>query len=114
MVSCRMYILIKKLRTSCLVFENLCAQLDMNVKSPFIIGDAFHKPVAFFIELISDLFKYFHAWILKLRYSSHQFDPLRIDSIETYTKLIEISEDFEEYLNVGLTYCKCLRPKPIC
>lgn len=83
----------------------------MAIESPLIVGDAFHKPITYFIELVSDLFKYFHAWLLKLKYSSHQFDPAKIDSVENYKKEIEISEDFEEYLNMGLAYCKCLRPK---
>lgn len=112
--SCRISSSLADLRKSCLIFENLCSQLDMKIESPLIIGDAFHKPITYFIELVSDLFKYFHAWLLKLRYSSNQFDPFKIESIENYKKQIEISEDFEEYLNVGLSYCKCLRPKPKC
>ncbi|XP_065366210.1 uncharacterized protein LOC135959111 [Calliphora vicina] len=112
--NCRISSSVTELRKSCLVFDNLCAQLDMKIESPLIIGDAFHKPISYFIELVSDIFKYFNAWLLKLRYSSHQFDPFKIEGIENYKKLIEISEDFEEYLNVGLAYCKCLRPKARC
>lgn len=106
--------LLDALRKSCLVFEDLCSRLNMNIESPLIVGDTFHKPISYFIELISDLFKYFHAWLLKLSYSAHQLDPLKIGSIESYKSLTAISEDFEEYLNVGLTYCKCLRPRPTC
>lgn len=112
--SCKISNLLDALRKSCLIFEGLCSQLDMNVQTPLIIGDTFHKPISYFIELISDLFKYFHSWLLKLRYSAFQLDPFKIDSIENYRILTDSSEDFEEYLNVGLTYCKCLRPKPTC
>ncbi|XP_023308595.2 uncharacterized protein LOC111690357 [Lucilia cuprina] len=112
--NCLMSNSLDELRKSCLVFNNLCSQLNMEIESSLITGDAFHKPIAYFIELISDLFKYFHAWLLKLKYSSQQFDPVKIESIENYKKQIEISEDFEEYLNVGLAYCKCLRPKTSC
>ncbi|KAI9585599.1 uncharacterized protein LOC119632932 [Glossina fuscipes] len=112
--NCRIYASVKELRKSCIIFEQLCSQLDMSVESPFIMGDAFHKPLSFFIELVSDLFKYLHASILRQRYSSHLIEPSNLDAVAKYKSLIEPSEDFEEYLTVGLTYCKCLRPKPIC
>lgn len=86
----------------------------MSIKSPFVIGDVYHKPLEFFIELISDLFKYFHAWLLKLKYTSQLIDPYRFEGIDHYKTLMEPSEDFEDYLNVGLTYCKCLKSKAVC
>ncbi|XP_073828194.1 uncharacterized protein [Musca autumnalis] len=112
--NCRISVSLKDLRISHRLFEELCSKLDMTVESPFIKGDAYHKPLEYFIELTSDLFKYFHAWILKLKYTSHLIDPYKCEGIEHYKTLMESSEDFEEYLNVGLTYCKCLRPKPVC
>ncbi|XP_061400851.1 uncharacterized protein LOC133336586 [Musca vetustissima] len=112
--NCRISVSLSELRTSHRLFENLCRKLDMNVQSLLITGDAYHKPLEYFIELTSDLFKYFHAWILKLKYTSNLIDPLKCEGIEHYKTLLEPSEDFEEYLNVGLTYCKCLRPKATC
>ncbi|XP_013117058.2 uncharacterized protein LOC131993967 [Stomoxys calcitrans] len=112
--NCRISVSLKDLRTSCRLFETLCSQLDMNLQTPFIIGDAYHKPLAFFIELVSDLFKYFHAWLLKLKYNSQLLDPYKAEGMEHYKTLIEPSEEFEEYLNMGLTYCKCLKPKAAC
>uniref|UniRef100_A0A1A9VTP4 Uncharacterized protein n=1 Tax=Glossina austeni TaxID=7395 RepID=A0A1A9VTP4_GLOAU len=110
----RIYGSVKELRKSCIIFEELCSQLDMTVESPFIMGDTFHKPLSFFIELVSDLFKYMHASILRQRYSSHLIEPSNLEAVAKYKSVIEPSEDFEEYLTVSLTYCKCLRPKPIC
>lgn len=114
MSSCRLTGSLKELRKNCLAFEKAYKQMDLTVESPFIIGDAFHKPISFFFELVSDLFKYFHAWLLKLKYSAHLIEPSNFEMINQYKTLIQPSEDFEEYLMRGLTYCKCLRPKHVC
>uniref|UniRef100_A0A1A9ULI8 Uncharacterized protein n=1 Tax=Glossina austeni TaxID=7395 RepID=A0A1A9ULI8_GLOAU len=111
--NCRVYTSVKELRKSCIIFEELCSQLDMAVESPFIIGDACHKPLAFFIELVSDLFKYLHASVLRQKYSVHLIEPSDYESVAKYKAAIEPSEDFEEYMSVGLTYCKCFRSKRI-
>lgn len=105
---------VHELRASCRIFEKLCSQLDMNVKSNFILGDTFHKPIAYFIELVSDIFKYFHAWILKLKCGTRQLEPSSCQGLEDYKLYMVQSEDFYEYLMVGLTYCRCLRPKETC
>uniref|UniRef100_A0A240SXF4 Uncharacterized protein n=1 Tax=Glossina palpalis gambiensis TaxID=67801 RepID=A0A240SXF4_9MUSC len=112
--NCRIYTSVKELREFCTIFEELCSQLDMAVESPFIIGDSSHKPLAFFIELVSDLFKYLHASVLRQRYSVHLIEPSDCETVAKYKAVIEPSEDFEEYMSVGLTYCRCLIPKRIC
>ncbi|XP_075155334.1 uncharacterized protein LOC142228722 [Haematobia irritans] len=112
--NCRISNSINELRSSCRTFDDLCSQLDMTMQTPLILGDIYHKPLAFYIELVNDLFKYFHAWVLKLKYNSQLLDPYKFEGIGYYKTLIEPSEDFEEYLNMGLTYCKCLKPKAVC
>lgn len=105
---------LRNIRKSKLKFDELCSQLDMTIGSPFIIGDSFHKPIAYFIELVSDLFKYFHAWALKLDLVARRIDTHTTERFEEYKKLIEPSEEFKEYLQLGLTYCRYLRPKVVC
>ncbi|XP_017494638.1 PREDICTED: uncharacterized protein LOC108382777, partial [Rhagoletis zephyria] len=105
---------LKKLRQECIVFNSLHKLLDLTMETPLILGDTFHRPLAFFIELVDDLFKYMHALSLKLKYLSHQLDPLDLLVLEEYKASLELSEDFEEYLLTGLSYCKFLRPKPTC
>ncbi|XP_004525885.1 uncharacterized protein LOC101452707 [Ceratitis capitata] len=112
--NCRISDSLRKLRQNCIAFNALHSHLDMTLGTPFITGDTFHKPIGFFIELVDDLFKYFHALQLKLKYLSHQLDPVDLMVLEEYKVALEPSEDFEEYLHTGLSYCKCLRPKKLC
>ncbi|XP_067639843.1 uncharacterized protein [Eurosta solidaginis] len=112
--NCRISDSLRKLQSECCIFRNLFDYLDLAVETPLIVGDTFHKPISFFVELIDDLFKYLHALSLKLKYLSHQLDPLDLMVLEEYKTALEPSEDFEEYLLTGLSYCKCLRPKPVC
>lgn len=112
--NCRILKSLNSLRSSVKAFEDICSKLDMTVESPLIYGDTYHKPIAYFMELVSDLFKYMHGWLLKVKYSAHLMEPTDLKCIDDYKILLEPSEDFEEYLYVGLTYCKCLRPKQPC
>ncbi|XP_054730429.1 uncharacterized protein LOC129239137 [Anastrepha obliqua] len=112
--NCRISDSLRKLRQKCLVFNSLHKCLDMTMETPFILGDTFHKPIAFFIELVDDLFKYLHALSVKFKYLSHQLDPVDLLALEEYKVALEPSEDFEDYLLTGLSYCKCLRPKRPC
>ncbi|XP_011189203.1 uncharacterized protein LOC105216424 [Zeugodacus cucurbitae] len=112
--NCRISDSLRKLRQQCILFNSLHSLLDLTMETPFIIGDTFHKPIAYFVELVDDLFKYLHALSVKLKYLSHQLEPVDLLVLEEYKAALEPSEDFDEYLLVGLSYCKCLRPKQVC
>jgi len=102
------------LRTSCLVFDKLCSHLNFEYKTDFILGDAFHKPIKYFMELVHDLFVYLHYWLLRAKLAMNQFDPVDFKLIEAYKLIIDVNQDFEAHLLKGLVYCKCLHVKPIC
>ncbi|TDG48290.1 hypothetical protein AWZ03_005245 [Drosophila navojoa] len=89
-------------------------KLDQNDPTPFILGDAFHKPIKFFMELAEELFNYFYSHYLKLDCYSRHLDPGDMDSLETYQNMLQPREEFGDYLMHNLSYCQCLRPTPLC
>ncbi|EDW74647.1 uncharacterized protein Dwil_GK15800 [Drosophila willistoni] len=107
-------IAVAEIRPDLLEFRKTCQQLDMKAETPFIMGDTFHKPIQFFIDLVEELFSFFHAGYLKLDCVLRQMDPLELSSVETYQKLLAPCEEFEEYMKHNLSYCRCLCLPPKC
>ncbi|XP_017007875.2 uncharacterized protein [Drosophila takahashii] len=105
---------IHRLRPYVLFFRRECAKLDLNEESPFIQGDAFHKPIKFFIDLIEELFSYFYSGHLQLDSAANLLDPFDLNSVEYYQKLLTHNEDFDEYFMHNISFCKCLRVPPKC
>ncbi|XP_001360428.2 uncharacterized protein [Drosophila pseudoobscura] len=105
---------IESLRSYVLAFRRECKNLNLEEQTPFIQGDAFHKPIKFFIELVDELFNYFFSLHLKLDCAARQLDPMDLESLEEYQKLLKPNEDFEEYFLYNLSYCQCLRMPPKC
>ncbi|XP_030379727.1 uncharacterized protein LOC115627972 [Scaptodrosophila lebanonensis] len=103
---------LRSMRHNVVQFRKSCNKLDLTKETPFIMGDTFHKPIKFFIELVDELFNYFYSGYLKLDYMANQLDPLDLKPLEEYRELLNPSEEFEEYLMLSLTYCKCLVPEP--
>ncbi|XP_023177837.1 uncharacterized protein LOC111604146 [Drosophila hydei] len=89
-------------------------RLDQSEETPFILGDAFHKPIKFFMQLAEELFNYFYSHSLKLECYSRHLDPGDIDSLVTYQKMLQPREEFDDYLLHNLNYCQCLRPALQC
>ncbi|XP_068146698.1 uncharacterized protein [Drosophila tropicalis] len=105
---------VAEMRPDLLEFRKRCKQLDMKAETPFIVGDAFHKPIQFFMDLVEELFSFFHAGYLKMDCAIRQMDPLELNSVETYQKLLASFEEFAEYMNHNLSYCRCLCLPPKC
>ncbi|EDW02195.1 GH20032 [Drosophila grimshawi] len=105
---------IKNMRSNLIAFRRAFNKLDLNDETPLILGDAFHKPVKFFIGLVKELFNYFYSHFLKLDCGANMLDPADINALESYQKLLTPSEEFEEYLLHNLGYCHCLRPPQPC
>ncbi|XP_016928895.3 uncharacterized protein [Drosophila suzukii] len=105
---------IHSLRPYVLIFRRECAKLDLNEESPFILGDASHKPIKFFIDLVEELFAYFYSGHLQLDCAARLLDPLDLNSVEYYQKLLAPNEDFDEYFMHNISFCKCLRMPPKC
>lgn len=105
---------IQSLRPYVLVFRRECAKLNRSEESPFILGDAFHKPIQFFIDLVEELFAYFYSGHLQLDCAARLLDPLDLYRMECYMKLLEPNEDFAEYFLHNISFCKCMRPPPMC
>ncbi|EDX08040.1 uncharacterized protein LOC6735519 [Drosophila simulans] len=100
---------IHNMRPYILLFRRECAKLDLSEDSPFIMGDAFHKPIKFFIDLVEELFAYFYSGHVQFDCAAHMLDPLDLNSIEYYQKLLEPNEDFADYFKYNMSFCKCLR-----
>ncbi|XP_037956247.1 uncharacterized protein LOC119685912 [Teleopsis dalmanni] len=107
---CRLMQSIKNLRTLCLEFTDLYGCLNLDTKSPFIEGDHIHKPIAYFVEVVDHIFRFFYARTLKLQVSTHQMDPERLECLAKHKILLQKNDDFNEYFNTELGYCKCLEP----
>ncbi|XP_016990766.2 uncharacterized protein LOC108052786 [Drosophila rhopaloa] len=105
---------IHNLRPCVLIFRRECAKLDQNEESPFILGDAFHKPIKFFMDLVEELFAYFYSGHLQLDCAARLLDPLDLGSLEYYQKLLAPNEDFDEYFMQNMSFCQCLRLPPKC
>ncbi|BFG05752.1 uncharacterized protein DMAD_04417 [Drosophila madeirensis] len=105
---------IESMRSYVLTFRRECSKLNLEEETPFIRGDAFHKPIRFFIDLVDELFDYFFSMHLKLDCAARQLDPMDLDSLEHYQQLLQTNEDFEEYFMYNLSYCQCLRMPPKC
>ncbi|XP_017125982.1 uncharacterized protein LOC108145229 [Drosophila elegans] len=105
---------IHSLRPYVLLLRRECAKLDPNEDSPFILGDVFHKPIKFFMDLVDELFAYFYSCHLQLDCAARLLDPLDLDSLENYQKLLAPNEDFDEYFMLNMSFCKCLRLPPKC
>lgn len=78
------------------------------------MGDAFHKPIKFFIDLVDEIFDYFYSAYLQLDCGARLLDPLDLKSIEHYKVLLAPNEDFDEYFMHNMSFCKCLRLPPKC
>ncbi|KAM8714204.1 hypothetical protein ACLKA7_014359 [Drosophila subpalustris] len=102
------------LRRNLLAFRRECGKLDLNEDSSFIVGDTFHKPIKFFIDLAEELFSYFHCSYLKLDCGARHLDPSDLPAVENYQKILAPCEEFEDYLMHNLGYCQCLRPSQPC
>ncbi|XP_043645701.1 uncharacterized protein LOC122614971 [Drosophila teissieri] len=105
---------IQGLRPYVLAFRRECAKLRLNKESPFFLGDAFHKPIQFYIDLVEELFAYFYSGHLQLDCAARLLDPLDLNRMEDYMKLLEPDQDFDEYFLHNISFCKCLRPQPLC
>ncbi|XP_017073063.2 uncharacterized protein LOC108109155 [Drosophila eugracilis] len=105
---------LQTLRPYVLMFRRECAKLDLHEKSAFIQGDGLHKPIKFFIDLVEELFAYFYSSHLQLDCAAQLLDPMDLDSMLYYQKLLAPNEDFDEYFLHNMTYCKCLRVPAKC
>jgi len=105
---------VNKLREECRIFNKLCTHLNLHNKTDFTLGDKFHRPIIFFIEMVKDLFNYIHCWVLRLQVSFIQIEVSEFKRFEAYNLLIMPNEDFGTYLSKEFVYCKCLRPKSNC
>ncbi|XP_017040901.1 uncharacterized protein LOC108087837 [Drosophila ficusphila] len=105
---------IHHLRQFVLIFRRECSKLDHKAESSFIMGDAFHRPIKFFMELVDELFAYFYSGHLQLDCAARLLDPLDLSSLEHYQKLLAPNEDFDEYFLHNISFCQCLRPPPRC
>lgn len=102
------------IRKNLLALRREYNKLDLTEETPFILGDAFHKPIKFFMELAEDLFNYFHANYLRLDTVSRHLDPSDANTLEMYQKYLEPCEEFDEYLLHNLGYCQCLVAQRVC
>ncbi|XP_017087303.2 uncharacterized protein [Drosophila bipectinata] len=105
---------IQALRPFVLAFRRECAKVNLNEDTPFVMGDAFHKPIKFFIELVDEIFDYFYSAYLQLDCGARLLDPLDIKTLEHYKNLLAPNEDFDEYFMHNMSFCKCLRIPPKC
>ncbi|XP_017140963.1 uncharacterized protein LOC108154713 [Drosophila miranda] len=105
---------IQSLRSYVLACRRECKKLNLEEETPFIMGDAFYKLILLFIDLVDELFNYFLSMHLKLDCAASQLDPMDLESLEHYQKLLKPNEDFEEYFLYNLSYCQCLRMPPKC
>ncbi|XP_020802548.1 uncharacterized protein LOC110179370 [Drosophila serrata] len=105
---------IHALRPFVLAFRRECATLDLEEETPFILGDAFHKPITFFIDLVDEIFNYFYSGHLQLECAARMLDPADLKSLEYYQSLLAPNEDFDEYFLYNISFCKCLRAPPKC
>ncbi|XP_039481105.1 uncharacterized protein LOC120445053 [Drosophila santomea] len=105
---------IHNMRPYVLLFRRECAKLDMSSDSPFIMGNTFHKPIKFFMELVEELFAYFYSGHVQFDCAAQMLDPLDLNSIEHYQKLLAPNEDFVNYFKYNMSYCKCLRMPARC
>lgn len=99
---------VDSIRKNLLAFRREYHKLDLKEETAFILGDKFHKPIKFFLELAEDLFNYFHSHYLRLDCVSRQLDTADIATLELYQKYLEPCEEFDEYLLHNLGYCHCL------
>ncbi|XP_017033576.1 uncharacterized protein [Drosophila kikkawai] len=99
---------IHALRPFVLAFRRACDNLDMEDETPFVMGDAFHKPIKFFIDFVDEIFNYFYSGHLQLECAARLLDPGNLKSLEYYQELLAPNEDFNEYFLHNLSYCKCL------
>jgi len=105
---------IHRLRPFVLIFRRQYAKLDQNEQSPFIQGDAFHKPIKFYSDLVEELFSYFYSGHLELDSAARLLSPWDLNSVEYYQKLLAPNENFDEYFMLNISFCKCLRVPPKC
>lgn len=105
---------IDTIRKNLLTLRREYGKLDLNEETPFMLGDAFHKPIKFFMDLTEDLFNYFHANYLRLDTLSRHLDPGDMNTLELYQKYLEPCEEFEEYFLHNLGYCQCLAAQRVC
>ncbi|XP_064543762.1 uncharacterized protein LOC135432171 [Drosophila montana] len=105
---------ISVIRAHLLAFRREFHKLDLTEQTPFVLGDAFHKPIKFFMDLAEELFNYFYSHYLKLDCGARHLDPGDLATLENYQKMLAPCEEFEEYLMYNLSYCHCLRPSQPC
>lgn len=107
--SCRLTETLEDLRKNCEKFDEISYQIDLSVPSPFVQGDERHKPIFFFIELVSDLLHYFYTLQCKFNCASDLIEIENDTATEGYRNLLKTlpPEDFKDYFQTGLSYCKC-------
>lgn len=105
---------VDNIRKHLLSFRREYHRLDLKEETPFILGDKFHKPIKFFLELAEDLFNYFHSHYLRLDCGSRQLDSSDLEALQNYQKYLEPCEEFDEYLLHNLGYCQCLTVEGTC
>ncbi|XP_017073064.1 uncharacterized protein LOC108109156 [Drosophila eugracilis] len=105
---------IDRMRSFVLNFRRASGRLNMDSESLLILGDAFHKPFKFFMDLVEVLFAYFYSSHLQLDCAARLLDPLDLESLKHYQKLVAPNEDFDDYFLYNISFCKCLRTPPKC
>lgn len=101
----------------CKKFYAACDQLDRNQETPFIMGDKYHRSIYAHKRMMIDIFNYCYSAVLNLKCYLHQLDPISLESVEDYRKLLKedsSNEEFAELVKSTFVYCKCLHPRPTC
>ncbi|XP_059223000.1 uncharacterized protein LOC106094385 [Stomoxys calcitrans] len=88
-----------------------CDSLDYSVESPFLSGTYYLRPLSYFLNLINDLYLYFHEHLCKLQRWAELLDPADRLAIEDYCALIKPNKDYQNNLLEYVDHCCCWRSK---
>ncbi|XP_053947757.1 uncharacterized protein LOC128856479 [Anastrepha ludens] len=109
--NCRLASSLDALKFAIQKLNLLCAQLDMTIESPFIIGDYKIKPLSYYRQLIDDAFDYFSDILCKLKRWAQLLDIGDANAIDEYKAILDPTKSYDEVMKIGKKSCTCLRTK---
>ncbi|XP_004525920.2 uncharacterized protein LOC101458862 [Ceratitis capitata] len=108
---CRLVSSLDAIRTSIRKLNTVCAQMDMTVQSPFMLGDHNIRPLSYYRKLVDDTFEYFHDMLCSLKSWTQLLDVGDANTIHDFHGILDPAKKYSEFMNIGKVDCTCMRTR---
>lgn len=107
-LSCCLTTAVRNMETTFSELHRHCQDLDITVRSPFIVGTYYLQCLSDILEIIHDLCDYFSCNLCNQKCWAQLLDIGDAGSIADYMNLLKSCKEYDLLKNVK--NCKCLRP----